>query len=97
MSNWPNARQLHDITSRHHADHGIATVPPRFERRLDRLDLIVNEQHGGEHDVAGGDIVLAGFHASGLSPIPTVACSLMETPGISRSSIFWARSTAPDK
>ena len=52
-------RQLHDFGRRHAADHGVAMVAASGQRRHHSADVIVEEQHRGDHDVAAGDIGLA--------------------------------------
>ena len=49
----------HHLARRKAADHRVAMWPPRQQGRQDRPDVLVHEQHRGDHDVGAGDVVLA--------------------------------------
>ena len=55
---------LHHVARREAADHRVAGLAPGRERRQDRPDMLVHEQHGREHDVGLGDVGPAGFEGS---------------------------------
>ena len=59
--------QLHDLGRRHHADHGVAGFVPGLECRQDHLDVVIDEQHRGDDDVARGDVGDAGVQRDGIA------------------------------
>ena len=54
-----HAGELHHLGGRHGADHRIAMVAARFQRRQHRQEMFFHEQHGGDDDVATGDVGVA--------------------------------------
>jgi hypothetical protein len=55
-----DARQLHYLARAHQADHRGAGGAPRLQRRQDEAHMLVEEQHGGHHDVRARDVGEAG-------------------------------------
>ena len=49
------AGQLHDLPGRHGAEHGVAGLAAGRQCGLDGPDVLVEEQHGGDDDVAARD------------------------------------------
>ena len=49
------ARHLGDFAGRHDADHRVAGLAPRLQRRQQRQEMIFHEQHRVDHDVGGRD------------------------------------------
>ena len=54
-----HARELGHFSGRHQADHGVALVAARAQRLEHRQKVVFHEQHGGDDDVAPGDVSLA--------------------------------------
>ncbi len=48
--------QLDDLAGRHAAQHRVAVVPARNQRRHDGADVILQKQHGADDDVAARDV-----------------------------------------
>ena len=68
----------------------------RLQRRQDGADMILQEQHGGDDDVAAGDVGAAARPAPRRSsPHSSAACSVRFRPGRSRRSSACARAAAP--
>ncbi len=55
------AREPHHLAGGEAAEHGVAALAPGGQRRQDGADMVVKEEHGGDHDVAAGDVGAAGF------------------------------------
>ncbi len=53
--------QLHHLTGRQAGQHGVAMLAPGRQRRQHGADMVVEEQHAGDHDIAACDIGAAGF------------------------------------
>ena len=53
------AGELDDLAGGDQADHGVAVVAARLQGRQDGADLLVDEQHRQDDDVACGDVVEA--------------------------------------
>ena len=49
-------REAHHLARRHHAEHRVAMIAPRLQRRQHRADVVLEEQHGGNDDVAALDV-----------------------------------------
>ncbi len=49
-------RQAHDVAGRHAANHCVATLAPRLQGRQDQLDVVLDEHHRTDDDVAGGNV-----------------------------------------
>ena len=54
-----NAGEAHHFAGGQAADHGIAGIATRFERRQHGADVILEKQHGRDHDISAGDIGVA--------------------------------------
>jgi hypothetical protein len=63
---FAHARELHHLGGGHGADHGVARVTPRFQRRQDRQEVVLHEQHGGDYDVAARDVVQRALQGGGV-------------------------------
>ena len=60
-------RQLHDLGGRCHADHGVAVVAPCAQVGQDRQEVLLQEQHARDDDVAPSDVGPAAFDLVGLA------------------------------
>jgi hypothetical protein len=54
-------RELHDFGTRHQAEHGVAVFAARFECGQDGADMVFEEKHRRDDDIAGCDVGLATF------------------------------------
>ena len=50
-------RDLHDLAGGHAGNHRIALIAPRRERRQHGLNVLLDEKHGRQNDVARRDVV----------------------------------------
>ena len=50
-------RDLHDLAGGHAGNHRVALVAPRLERGKHGLDMLLDEKHGRQDDVARRDVV----------------------------------------
>ena len=52
-------RELDDLGRRGHADHRVAMLAARLQRRQDRQEMVFQKQHAGDDDVGLRDVGLA--------------------------------------
>ncbi len=61
-----HARELGDLAGAHRADHRVAMVAARLQRRQHRQEVLLHEQHRDNHDVGVRDVVAAALERAGL-------------------------------
>ena len=92
-----DARQLDDLGRRHAADHRVAVVAPRLQRRQHGADVVVEEQHRGDDDVAAGDVGLAALERCVVGAPFVGGVHRERQPGKSFRNSACARAAAPDR
>ena len=53
--------ELDDVTCRHDADNCIALLAARHQRRMDRADMVFEEEHRRDNDIGASDVGLGAF------------------------------------
>ena len=90
-----HAGQLGHLGGRHRADHRVAMVAARLQRRQDRQEVVFEEQHRRDHDVALGDVGLAALERGRVvAPFGGGVHAERAGPASIRASARFARSVA---
>ena len=61
-----HARELHNRRAGQAADHRVAVLAARLQRRPDRVDMVLHEQHVHHDNVAAADIVATARQRRGV-------------------------------
>jgi hypothetical protein len=70
-----HAGELGHLAGAHGADHGVAVVAARLQHRQQRLEVVFQEQHGDDDDVALRDVGLAALQRASSLPHSSAACT----------------------